>query len=383
MWRRLLAAAALTVGLTLIGSSTSAPGAAGDFWVGQWSITISAGERGVLGIDRISESEALAEWTARAHQIGPKVEPKKEGCLAFLHATYTWNGGGTWIGCSKHASSGVAEVTTDNFLTGLTSDGTGIGEIFVGQNPANTGGVSVDHSRSCTASGSATTYSCTTLFTGHRADRVVTGTTKTISEPAPGEFMTVSSPPIPEEAATVDVTVSSSTGNLGGTEVFGPGYLVVLKGLLFLNCWELLGRHDFTPADRIRLCALYVRSALGRASHEDVHRAGAGSREARAAATWSTGIGAARTCRAKRLSLRAKVRKKKIVSVKLVKRKLTPKSVLYKCTTEGGTTRITIDGRRKGGLRKALGKTLKLTIARSKKAPRRAAKLSVTFDFTG
>jgi hypothetical protein len=371
----LLAAAALAVSFGLAGAGASAPRAHGDFWLDQWSIALPGGEHGVLSIERMSETEALAEWTNRAHQIGPNVKPRKEDCLAYLHASYTWNGGGTWVGCSKHVS-GVAVVTEDNFLMGLTSDGTGIGEIFVGQNPAQTGGISVDHSKSCKAVGNATTYTCTSLFTGHRADRVQTGTTKTVSEPKPGGSLTVSSPPIPADCPTskaadtcpVDVTVSSSTGDLTGTEVIGEGGVEALVAVLFLHCWTILPVSEFMSlTEKLKTCVSYVKPFL---------HGGANANPRTRVAT-----GTASGCATKRLTLRLKVRKKKIVSSRVVKRKMTPKSVLYKCTMEGGKLHITVDGRRKGGLQKALGKKLELTFVRSKKAPRRGAKLHVTFGW--
>jgi hypothetical protein len=378
MRRLFLAAAALAVGLTLAGAGTSAPArhsAAGDFWVGQWTITLPGSEQGLLGVDRMSEAEAVAEWTTRAHQIGPNVKPRSEDCLAYLHATYSWNGGGTWVGCSKHVS-GVAVVTEDNFLVGLTSDGTGIGQIFAGQNPADRGGISVDHSKSCTAGGNSTTYSCTTLFTGQRADRVPTGTTKTVTEPKAGGSLTVASPPIPADCPTskaadtcpVDVTVSSSTGDLTGTEVIGEGGVEALVAVLFLHCWTILPVSEFMSlTEKLRTCVGYVKPFL--------HGGGNANPRTRVA------TGTASGCATKRLSLRLKVRKKKIVSTRVVKRKLTPKSILYKCTMDDGKLHITVDGRRKGGLRKALGKRLNLKIVRSKKAPRRNAKLNITFGW--
>lgn len=368
------AAVALVLGLLLAGAGTGAPRAHGDFWVGQWSITVSASEQGVLGIDRMSEAEAVAEWTNRAHLIGPNVKPRKEDCLAYLHATYTWNGGGTWVGCSKHAS-GIAVVTEDNFLTGLTSDGTGVGDISVGQNPANLGGISVDHSRSCHAVGSATTYSCTSVFTGHRAERAQAGTTKTVTEPKAGGSVTVSSPPLPTEcpaskaadSCPAEVTVSSSTGDLSGTEVMGEGEVEALVTTLFIHCWLVVNESEFVSlVQKVKICTGWVKPLL---------------RGPRVHPRARTANRAASGCGAKRFTLRLKVRKHKLVSSRVAKRKLTPKSILYKCTIEGGKLHITVDGRRKGGLRKAFGKKLSLTIIRSKKASLRNAKLSVTFGW--
>jgi hypothetical protein len=373
MRRLLLAAAALAVSLVLAGAGTSAPRAAGDFWLGQWTLLIPGGGQGTLNFTRMDQNEAVAEWTSRAQAIGSKVKPQNADCLAYLRATYDLGGSGTWVGCAKHASQGVAIVTEDNIILGLTSDSTGTGSIVAGQDPD--GSISVDHSRSCAAGTNSSSYACTTVFTGHRADRVATGTTKTVPEPAPGEYVAVSSPEdLPTDAATVDVTVSSSTGDLTGTEVFTVGENVaVLRGLFFIHCFELalsaVSVSSLTPGERLRFCISEVRDLFGR------------SRMRSAAGTTLPETAVASGCGVKRLTLRVQVRKKKIVSTRVVKRKLTAKSVRYSCTMSGGEMRITVDGRRKGGLRKALGKKLKLHVVRSKNAPRRNAKLSVTFGW--
>lgn len=362
-----------------MGVGVSSTRAAGDFWLGQWSITLPGSEHGVLGIDRMSQTEAMAEWTNRAHQIGPNVKPRSEDCMAYLHATYTWNGGGTWVGCSKHVS-GVAVVTEDNFLMGLTSDATGIGAISVGQNPASLGGISVDHSKSCHATGNATTYSCTTLFTGHRADKVPTGTTKTISAPRPGQSLALSSPLLPADESEVQVTVTAPTeeelkyNHWEYIESRSEAAIDRLaNGLLFLECWDVTAEFAplfNSPGERFRSCISFIQKFYNLKLPDDL--------APRSAAGRTT---AASGCSTKRLTLRLVVRKKKVVSVRVVKRGLTSKSVRFSCTSSGSQMQIKIDGRRKGALRERLGKRLRFLVTRPKKAPRATGKLTVTFGW--
>jgi hypothetical protein len=225
------------------------------------------------------------------------------------------------------------------------------------------------------------------------------GATKTLTEPGPGGSVTVSSPqPLPADCpgqsfrapssvqirCDVDVTVSSSAGDLKGTTVVGEGERTKAQatGEAVAACWligpealqlksqiaqsfveKLRDAFQSLSADStLRLCILLVQF--------ESRRITAGVRNPQAAE---------RGCRTQRLALAFRTSGGHIASVRVAKNRLTATSVRYSCTASGGTVKVTVDGRVKGGLRNALGTKLDLGVVRAQTAPKRAAKLTVKF----
>jgi hypothetical protein len=218
------------------------------------------------------------------------------------------------------------------------------------------------------------------------------GSTKTVPEPAPGGSVTASSPkPLPAGATKVGVTVASSGGDLKGTTIVGKGGLAQQVGEAVAACWligpdalqipsnddvlkSLLSSENFrryfprfTFKQQLQFCMLIVERL---ATSEKVN--GFGPRSTQSAAGG---------CRAQRLAFAIRTRSGRIASVRRTKSALTATSVRYSCTAAGGKTRITVDGRTKGGLRKMLGTKLDLGVVRAKTAPSRGAKVTFTFGW--
>jgi hypothetical protein len=225
--------------------------------------------------------------------------------------------------------------------------------------------------------------------------RVESGTTKTVSEPAPGRSTLIESPELPTadecgaspgralaaKKCRLKVDISSSSGDLDGTVILGEGSEVqATVARTFVFCWltiEGATKFEIPAAVKVRLCIKLVKLHLGLGGD----RALAALSRLQLARRPLGGVGPRATgCRTERMTIGATLRKGKVVSAKKVKnRKLTASSVRYSCTVSGGKEKITITG--PSNIQKALGKKLTLVAARAKKAPRRSGKLSVTFGW--
>jgi hypothetical protein len=210
-----------------------------------------------------------------------------------------------------------------------------------------------------------------------------------VNTPAPGKTTTVSSPlAFGAGATSAGVTVNASGGSLGGTTIVGSGGRTGAQatGEAVAACWLIgpdaltvtdtqrrrLNEPDFkalwakaanNPSVTLRLCILLVR-ALTRDTLPT-----STPPPARAFAAQAGG------CNVKRLVIRGKMRKRKVVSLKLVAVP-TPKAVRYACAAAGtGTVRITATGK----LKSQLGPKLALGVVRQAKATATASKL--TFGF--
>lgn len=215
---------------------------------------------------------------------------------------------------------------------------------------------------------------------------------KEVASPAPGEITQLVSPtPFPAMGALTNVTVSDSDGSLSGTTIVGEGERTKAQavGEAVAACWligpeiltippgskltKIIATQEFKnlwkkaqsgPRAKLALCLALVQ-ALGR------DLAGRGPvRRAHAAATG---------CNVRRLAIRGRIRKGSVVSLVPVKTN-PPTAVRYRCATApGGAIRITVDGRRPGGLKAKLGPRLDLGVFRSPAAP--AAPSRLTFGF--
>lgn len=212
-------------------------------------------------------------------------------------------------------------------------------------------------------------------------------TTKEIAAPGPGGTATVTAPsPFATGASKVGVTVR---GDLGGTTVVGEGEKTKSKafGEAVAACWlvgpealvipqgsamrAILGKDAFkdlwkqaenNPRLLLRLCIYLVARIADQA---------VGSPSARAAQGG---------CTAQRLAIRGRIRKRKVVSLKRVKTKPPRTAVRYTCAAApSGAIKLTVDGRRAGGLRKKLGRRLNLGVVRNPNTPAGPSRL--TFGF--
>jgi hypothetical protein len=154
--------------------------------------------------------------------------------------------------------------------------------------------------------------------------------------------------------------------------LFGEGGSVQARiGYIFGICWAWF-QGTVSPQDLLRGCLLLTLYFLHHSGAKaSVLRPLAG---AKYAGTVESG-----TCHTKRVTLLLRVRKGKVLSAKRAKnRKLTASSVRYGCTGKGGAMTAAVSG---VNLRKALGKKLDFGVYRVKKAPRRSAKLNLTFGW--
>jgi hypothetical protein len=233
-----------------------------------------------------------------------------------------------------------------------------------------------------------------------RIYRVESGTTKTVSEPAPGRSTYIESPNLPVDCGTspgralssalkpnlCELSIANSTGDLRGTTIVGEGDVEKVPrtpGAFVFWCWLNVDLEDdagaviqLTPTEQLHVCIdmavrLFSRGDLG-APRPALVRRSAGAPVEKATSG----------CRSKSIpiSLRKRKGKGKVVALGRAKHaKLKASSVRYSCSASGGLAKITIKGPR--GLRKAVGKKLNLTVVRAKKAPRRSGKLTFTFGW--
>jgi hypothetical protein len=211
--------------------------------------------------------------------------------------------------------------------------------------------------------------------------------TKTVTEPRPGGTATISSPTLAPGASKLGITVSSSSGNLKGTTIVGEGESGHndRTGEAVAACW-LIGpdalnygnpkvRESFlrtfketfehaSPRNALLLCVLLVQELAERLDHQQP--------DARSAA---------RSCQAQRLGIAMRIRRGRIVSARPLTSQRVPRTgVRYKCVAGAdGRIKLSVDGRRRGGLRKKLGRKLNLGIARAPHASPARGKL--TFGF--
>jgi len=286
--------------------------------------------------------------------------------------TYSWKGGGTMGGCTSDKTNGQFLFWgpgADGAIIGRESNGKLAGSWY----DAGSGG-------------------------HFEASPEAEGTTKAVSEPAPGKSAFVDSPNLPVDCGSdpgrtmssaqsckLGVNVSSSGGDFEGT-LFGEiGSVERHAAALLIVCWLTEFKDDNgkvlspSPATKLRFFLAFMKYFLGKSSvrHDQFSDAtgNVGYRPAVAA-----GRGTTAGCRTQRMTLALRLRKGKIASSKLVKNKaLTASLVRYTCTASGNTAKINLTG--PANLRKAIGKKLPVGVYRSPKAPRQSGKLSFTFGW--
>jgi hypothetical protein len=211
--------------------------------------------------------------------------------------------------------------------------------------------------------------------------------TKEIAAPGPGGTAKVTAPsPFATGASKVGVTVR---GDLGGTTIVGEGEKTKSKafGEAVAACWlvgpealvippnsvmrSILGKDTFkdlwkkaenNPRLLLRFCIYLVARIADEVVRSPPARAAQGG------------------CTAQRLAIRGRIRKRKVVSLKRVKAKAPRSAVRYTCAAApSGAIKLTVDGRRAGGLKRKLGRKLDLGVVRSPNTP--ASQSRLTFGF--
>jgi hypothetical protein len=222
---------------------------------------------------------------------------------------------------------------------------------------------------------------------------VESGTTKTVTGPAPGGSKFVDSPALPAaldcrrhplpKGCGINLDDQPGGQDPRGTVIAAEGDLErsPTPGEFTFWCW--LG-YDFrnSAGDIVQLSAhsqllfcvamtryLFARGKLGTPKPPAVRL----SKEAPASAE-------AAGCRVKAIPISFRTRGRKAVMLRQARKaQLTSSSVRYSCSKTGGRTTIGITAPR--GLRTALGTKLDLMVARAKNAPGKGPKLSITFGW--
>lgn len=211
--------------------------------------------------------------------------------------------------------------------------------------------------------------------------------TKEIAAPRPGGTATVTAPsPFATGASKSGVTVR---GDLSGTTIVGEGEKTKSKafGEAVAACWLVGPEALVIPPDSV------IRSILAQESFKNLWKKAENNPRlllrmciylVAKIAERPLGRPSARTaqggCTAQRLAIRGRIRKGKVVSLKRVKTKATRSAVRYTCAAApSGAIKLTVDGRRAGGLKQKLGGSLDLGVVRSPRTP--ASQGRLTFGF--
>ena len=210
-------------------------------------------------------------------------------------------------------------------------------------------------------------------------------TTKTLAEPAPGSTAKLSSP-IGRGGSKLGVTVRSSGGSLPKTTIVGEAERTGASatGEAVAACW-LIGPDalEVPPTSKLKaiLATEKFRQQFTGSSADNQLRQCIALVKLIAQGRLDRGRSAASTCQARRVAMALKLRRGRIVGVRPAKSQRVPSSAVgYKCAVgTDGAVRVTVDGPRRGGLRKKLGPKLNLGVARAADAPGRG---TLTFGFS-
>jgi hypothetical protein len=205
--------------------------------------------------------------------------------------------------------------------------------------------------------------------------------------PAPGGSVVASSPRvIPRNARTSTTSVISSTGQLGDTTIVAKADPAAeqreLIGQAVAACWligpdalnlppalkrELSGRpwtfllKSASASGKLRFCLALVRELGETLAQPPAPSSAAG-------------------CAATRLRIAVKRRHGRIVSAVVSRRAPGRGDLRYSCQAgAAGSMTIKADGRRRGGLRRAVGTTFKFGVYRARSAPAESGTMSFGF----
>jgi hypothetical protein len=224
------------------------------------------------------------------------------------------------------------------------------------------------------------------------------GSTKTVVEPAPGHGVLVTSPkPLPAGCSKAAFRAPASSrgscfanakvdGDLNGTTVAAEGGVTrgKLAGQLVAECWllyEFDSEEPLTVKEQLFWCLTLVKAMLSNYFNSKPAFPATPAPAIRLVAASAAETAETGGCRAQRIAFDVRGTKTRISSLKRVAPRPSATSVLYRCSASAGTMKSNVDGRVPGGLRKALGSKLDLEVVRSAKAPKKTAKLKISYGW--
>jgi hypothetical protein len=213
--------------------------------------------------------------------------------------------------------------------------------------------------------------------------------TKSIAAPAPGTTAAVTSPtPFGKTDRTSAVTVSSTSGSLGGTTIVAEGERTIRQALgeAVAACW-LIGPEALAGSNAVAREVLKSKGVqdIWKEVQDDPRRAMKFCLEFAKVLQRHYVSNPARPaqagCATRRIAFRGRVRRGKTVSLRLVEAKPRSSAVRYTCAAAGdGRVKLIADGRKAGGLKKQLGARLDLGVARRPNASKEAFGLGFGFS---
>jgi hypothetical protein len=233
------------------------------------------------------------------------------------------------------------------------------------------------------------------------------GNTKTVAAPAPGEARAVTSPKSLPTSKKVGVTISSSvcrrTSSVRprtraipaecapprGTLIVGEGGTMRREkfGQAVAACW-LIGPEGLRLKNPKEIDVKRIRKSYDKATDPKSQLLFCIDVVSILVVTGDINLDlAARTpqgtsgCSVRRLALDGTIRGGRLTSLRPVNAKLRPGDIRYGCVPGRDALKLTVDGRMKGGLRKALGNKLDLGVVRSKNADRDGGRLTFKFGW--
>ena len=214
--------------------------------------------------------------------------------------------------------------------------------------------------------------------------------------PEPGESVKTSSPePIPPKARRADTSVTNSSGSLPGATVVADGS----AGEAVAACW-LIGPDALNLPARIDVHRTKekVIDSFAKIDEQIAEARRTGDKQKLnslltirfisclelvrdLAAAPASSTAAANGCQATRLEVNVqRNRRGRATGLKVVRRKPGRRDVRYSCAVDGpGAITITADGRRRGGLRKGLGRKLDFGVVRERGAAPDSGRLTFRF----
>jgi hypothetical protein len=210
-----------------------------------------------------------------------------------------------------------------------------------------------------------------------------------LAEPGPGASATAASPnPLPANAATALVSVIDSLGDFPGTTIVGPGESHTHQSTGTVACWLIGPDAPQIPSDSYGK-SIALGFFRGRLHASDAYTACAGVAQSIVAASVAQPTAAASQaqgsgCAARRVEVAITAHNGLITDARPVQSPGPGASGLkYGCQRSAdGSLRISIDGRRAGGLRPALGSSIRLGVVRATDAQARNATMRFGFGAT-
>lgn len=382
----LLGFASATALLVAVSAGGAPDRAAADPFIGTWTVTPAAGtpwaSGGKVTISASTRSEVKA--------LGPEEGNNgwESQCVGFENPPWP-------PGSGENPSVSAWYVATFSWsgpkMGGCTSNKTGPTNVSLFGSPRNfVGSLRTLPEGGLTGCWSANFSSGCKYFKSAKPSE---GTTKTVSEPAPGTSKFVDSPSIPAtldcvatpRPAGCDVYIDGDKGGQDprGTIIAAEGDFerAPTAGEFIFWCWL---NYDFTNSkgEVVHLSAksqltFCLSMALYMVKHGKLGKPKPVAMRLSAGTTANVkGAG----CSSKAIPILLRKRGGKTQALGRAKKaRLSTSSLRYSCRASGGTATIGISAPR--GLRPSLGKKLDLKVGRATNVPRRSGKLRITFGW--